>query len=54
MEFHNVDGLTVTSNTVPMAGGGAMATVDRSCSVNVSGNSLPGGTSQVTITNSTC
>jgi hypothetical protein len=53
MEFHNVDALTVTSNTVPM-GGGAMATVDRSCSPNVSGNSFPGGSSQVLITNPTC
>jgi hypothetical protein len=49
IEAHNVDGLTVTSNTVPMTGG-AMATVDTSCTVNVTGNSYPGGTSETTIT----
>ena len=51
MEFHNVDTLSVTGNTVPI-GGGALATVESSCYVNVSGNSIPGGTQQDTITNS--
>jgi hypothetical protein len=50
MEFHNIDTLGVTSNVVPLAGG-TMATVDVSCNPTVSGNSYPGGTSQVLITN---
>jgi hypothetical protein len=50
MEFRLVDGLTVTGNTVPMAGG-TMATVDGSCSVDVSGNSYSGGSSEVLIRN---
>lgn len=50
MEFRLVDGLTVTGNMVPMAGG-TMATVEGSCSVDVSGNSYPGGTSEVLIRN---
>jgi len=41
----NVDGLTITGNTVPM-NGGALAAVTGSCSVSISGNSFPGGTSE--------
>jgi hypothetical protein len=53
MEIHNVDGLTVTNNVVPI-GYGPMATVDKSCNVNVSGNSYPGGNAQSTVTSPTC
>ncbi len=41
----NVDGLTITGNTVPMTAG-AMAAVTGSCNVAVSGNSFPGGDSE--------
>jgi|GEM_PF-3061800 len=50
MEFQNIDGLTVTGNRAP-TGGTSMATVDNSCSVNVSGNTFTGATREVTITN---
>jgi hypothetical protein len=50
VEVRHVDGLNVTGNTIPMSGG-AMALVDDSCSINVSGNVFPGGASEVTITN---
>jgi hypothetical protein len=53
MEIANVDGLKVNGNTVPMSNG-AMATVDNSCTVDVSGNTYTGGTSQVKITNPAC
>jgi Bacterial Ig domain len=52
-EFHNVDGLTMTANTVPMSGG-TMATVDYSCAVNISGNSYPGGTAEDSIAPFSC
>jgi hypothetical protein len=41
----NVDGLTIAGNTVPMIGG-ALAAVTGSCSVSISGNSFPGGSSE--------
>jgi hypothetical protein len=50
MDFQDVDGLTVTGNTAPLWEG-TFAAVHTSCTVNVSGNSYPGGTSEVTITN---
>lgn len=53
LEIENVNGLTVTGNTIPMSRG-TMATVNRSCNVNLSGNSYPGGSSQVSITNPAC
>jgi hypothetical protein len=53
MDFHNVDGLTVSGNTVPLTSG-TMAQVDSSCNVSVSGNSYPGGSQEVSITNPTC
>jgi hypothetical protein len=53
MEMKNIDGLSVTGNTVPM-GSGTMATVDSGCGVDVSGSSYPGGSSQVSITNPAC
>lgn len=46
MEFHGVDGLTVTENVVP-ASGTPMANGDHSCKVNISGNSYPGGSAEV-------
>lgn len=52
-EFHNVDGLTMTANTVPMSGG-TMATIDYSCAVNISGNSYPGGTEEDSIAPFSC
>ena len=48
MNFQDVDGLTVTGNTVPLSGG-PFAAVEASCTVKVSGNSYPGGTSEVAI-----
>jgi hypothetical protein len=53
MNIDGVDGLTVSANTVPLTGG-TMAQVDSSCGVSVSGNSYPGGSSEASITNSTC
>ena len=55
MEMEGLDGLTITGNTVPLTNG-TMATVSGSCTVGVSGNSYPGGSSEVSITNtpSTC
>jgi hypothetical protein len=53
MDFNGVDDLTVTGNTVPMTSG-TMATVDGSCNVTVSGNSYPGGSAEVSITNPAC
>jgi hypothetical protein len=50
MEIQDVEQLVVTGNTVPLSGG-TMATVDSSCGVNVSGNSYPGGTNEVQLTN---
>jgi hypothetical protein len=46
MEFHGVDGLTVTLNVVPTSGT-RMAYGDRSCGVNISDNSYPGGSAEV-------
>jgi IPT/TIG domain len=48
MQFVDVDGLTVTGNTVPMTSG-VMASVTGSCSVNITGNSYPGGSAQAAI-----
>lgn len=48
IEANNVDGLTVTGNTIPMSGG-TMAIVSNSTQVNVSGNQFPGGTREVEI-----
>jgi hypothetical protein len=48
MQFVDVDGLTATGNTVPMTGG-TMASVSGSCSIDISGNVYPGGSSQATI-----
>ncbi len=53
MDFHNVDGLTVSGNTVPLTNG-TMAQVDGSCNVTVSGNSYPGGSQEASITNPAC
>jgi hypothetical protein len=50
MNFQDVDGLTVTGNTVPLSDG-TFAAVENSCNVNVSGNNYPGGTSEVAIIN---
>jgi hypothetical protein len=44
----NVDGLTVTDNTVPMAGG-PMAAVTGSCDLDVAGNKYPGGSTDALI-----
>lgn len=53
MNLDGIDGATVSNNTVPLTSG-MMAQVDSSCNVNVSGNSYPGGSSEASITNSTC
>ncbi len=45
INIDNVDGLTITGNTVPMTSG-AMAAVTGSCGVTISGNSFPGGDSE--------
>ena len=45
IDIDNVDGLTITGNTVPMTSG-AMAAVTGSCGVTISGNSFPGGDSE--------
>jgi hypothetical protein len=50
MNLQDVDGLTVTGNTVPLSAG-TFAAVENSCNVNVSGNNYPGGTSEVAIIN---
>ncbi|HET7530112.1 MAG TPA: IPT/TIG domain-containing protein, partial [Mycobacteriales bacterium] len=44
----NVDGLTVTGNTIPVSGG-PMAGVTGSCSVSIWGNSYPGGSSETAV-----
>jgi hypothetical protein len=49
-EIKNVDHLTVTSNVVPLTGG-TMATVDASCDINISSNTITGGSSQSSVTN---
>jgi hypothetical protein len=46
----NVDVLTITGNNVPLTSG-TMASVDRSCKVNVSNNTFVGGTREVVIIN---
>jgi hypothetical protein len=53
MDIKNVDGLSVTGNTVPIHGG-TMAAIDSGCVVDVSSNSYPGGSSQVSIANPAC
>ncbi|MGZ4275045.1 MAG: Ig-like domain-containing protein [Solirubrobacteraceae bacterium] len=53
MNVSSVDGLTVTGNTVPMTTG-TMASVDSSCSIDISGNSYPGGSPQDTISPYSC
>jgi peptidoglycan/xylan/chitin deacetylase (PgdA/CDA1 family) len=53
MNLDDIDGLTVSGNTVPLAGG-TMAQVDNSCNVDVFGNSYPGGSQEASITNSKC
>jgi hypothetical protein len=45
IDAYNVDVLKVAGNTVPMSGG-AMANVQNSCAVDISGNSDPGATSE--------
>jgi hypothetical protein len=49
LEILNVDGLTVTANTIPLSGG-RMATIDNTCNATVSGNSYPGGILEALIT----
>ena len=49
----NVDGLRITGNTVPMTSG-AMAAVTGSCGVTISGNSFPGGDSQLWFKRAAC
>jgi hypothetical protein len=49
MTFDSVDTLTVTGNTAPLTSG-TMATVSSSCNVNISGNSYPGGSQEVSFT----
>jgi hypothetical protein len=53
VEATSIDGLSVTGNTVPMSGG-TMATVTDSCRVSVTGNSYPGGTAQVAVSDPSC
>jgi hypothetical protein len=53
MNLHAIDGLTVTGNTVPIAGG-TMAAVDDSCSVAVTGNTYPGGSAEAAISPFQC
>jgi hypothetical protein len=53
MNLSSIDGLTVTGNTVPLTSGW-MASVDSSCTINITGNSYPGGYSQDTISPYTC
>jgi hypothetical protein len=49
----NVDGLTITGNTVPMTAG-AMAAVTGSCRVTISRNRYPGGRSQLWLRPAAC
>ena len=49
MEMEGLDGLTITSNVVPLTGG-TMATISGSCTVNVSGNTYTGGSTEAQIT----
>jgi len=53
MNLSSIDELTVTGNTVPLTSG-AMASVDSSCTINVTSNVYPGGSSQDTISPYTC
>ena len=47
LSFRAVIGLTVTGNTVPLEGDGALlAKVDESCQVSIFANSFPGGTTE--------
>ena len=45
INIDNVDGLTITGNSVPMTSGTLIA-VTGSCSVSISGNSFPGGSAE--------
>jgi hypothetical protein len=51
MNVDGVEGLTVNANRVPLMSG-AMADVEGSCGVSVSGNSFPGGSIEASLTNS--
>jgi hypothetical protein len=53
MNLSSIDGLTITGNTVPLTSG-TMASVDSSCTVNITSNSYPGGSSQDTVSPHTC
>lgn len=48
-----VDGLTMTGNTVPMTGG-PMAAIVASCGLHIAGNRFPGGTTQALVYPSVC
>ena len=51
MNLDGIRGITVTDNSVPLAGG-TLAAIDSSCGIQVSGNSFPGGAQEYTITRS--
>jgi hypothetical protein len=53
MNLSSIDGLTITGNTVPLTSG-TMASVDNSCTVNITSNSYPGGSSQDTVSPYNC
>jgi hypothetical protein len=50
IDASNVDGLTITGNTIPLTSG-TMAAIDNACNVTVSSNSYPGGSLEYTIAN---
>jgi hypothetical protein len=55
LDFERIDGLTVTGNTIPLSGPNmALASVSRSCNVNVSGNHFPGGVVQSRVSSYSC
>ena len=53
MNLDGIDGLKVTGNNVPMAGG-TMADVGNTCSASISGNAYPGGSKEYSISNPSC
>jgi hypothetical protein len=50
IDVRNVDGITITGNTIPMTSG-AMAALDNTCGANVSGDTYTGGSTEVSVTN---